>query len=344
MKNTGSFNSYTVMPPKGVSWRAIFAGTVAALSLMLILNLIGLAIGMWSIEPTEEGNPLSGLGTGSIIWWVASNLIVLFVGGFVAARVGVSFANTSGVIHGIMTWALYTLISAWLLTSVIGSIISGVGNVVGRVISTTGQAVTDQLGPMIENQFEDLDISLGDARKEFYSLLEDSGKDKLDPKYLESQAERSVNEAKEGAGVIAKRPGMADAKVEGVFKNTKNRFEQSFEAIDKQALVNILVERTDMTESEAKSAVDNIFAEFESAREDFEAFLVETKETVKQQAENIAEAVGDAAMYLAVALILGAIAAAIGGYVGVNNLRDDCIKNDYLVDKTDADYIPRDVI
>ncbi|WP_194973468.1 hypothetical protein [Aquiflexum lacus] len=344
MKNTENLNFYTTMPPRGISWRAILAGTVAALSLMLILNLIGLAIGLWSIEPTEESNPLSGLGTGSIIWWVLSNLIVLFVGGFVAARVGVSFANASGIIHGIMTWALYTLISAWLFTSVIGSIISGVGNVAGGLISSTGQAVSDQLGPIISDQFEDLDISLADARKEFYSLLEDTGKEKLDPEYLESQAQKSADEAREGAKDMAKQPGRADAKVEGIFRKTKNRFEQSFEAIDKQALVNILVERTDMTESEANRTVDNIFVEFESAREEFEAFLVEAKETVNEQAENIAEAVGDAAMYLAIALILGIIAAAAGGFVGVKNLRDDSIRNGYFVDETDVDYDRREVI
>lgn len=108
MKHSKNLNFYNLVPPKGISWRAIFAGTVAAISLMMILNLIGLSIGLWSIQPTEETNPLSGLGTGSIIWWVLSNLVVLFVGGFVAARVGVSFTSPSGVIHGIMTWALYT--------------------------------------------------------------------------------------------------------------------------------------------------------------------------------------------------------------------------------------------
>lgn len=343
MKTTSHFNSYTKLPPRGISWRAILAGTIAALSLMLILNLIGLAIGLWSIEPTTEHDPLSGLGTGSIIWWVLSNLIVLFLGGFVAARVGVSFTDPNGIIQGIMTWALYTLISAWLLTSVIGSIVSGVGNMVGGVISTTGQAVSDQLGPIIKNQFEDLDISLGDAKREFYSLLEDTGKEKLDPQYLESQAERSVKEAREGTKEMAKRPGQADAKAEEVFRSSKNRFEQSFEAIDKQALVNILVERTDMNEEEARRTVDNIFAEFEGAREDFENFMQEAEETARQAAENIAEAVGDAAMYLAVALILGAIAAAFGGFLGVKNLREDSIKNDYLVNETNMDYDNRDV-
>ncbi|WP_194774580.1 YrzE family protein [Pararhodonellum marinum] len=340
METTSNLNSYHKVPPKGISWRAILGGTVAALSIMLILNLIGLAIGLWSIEPTEETNPLSGLGTGSIIWWVLSNLIVLFIGGFVAARVGVSFASFSGVVHGVMTWALYSLVSAWLLTSVIGSIISGVGNLVGGVLSATGQVVENQLGPVVKEQFENLELSLDDARDEFYSLLEDTDKDELDPDYLESQAQRSASDAQEAA----QSPGSRDAKVEGVLSQSKNRFEQSFEALDKQALVNILVERTDMSENEAKQTVENTFGEFERAREEFEEFLQEAEETARAQAEKIAEAAGDAAMYLAIALILGGIAAALGGYVGVKNLREDYFRNEHLVEEREAAYVRGEVI
>ncbi|MCR9013702.1 YrzE family protein [Aquiflexum gelatinilyticum] len=341
MENVTELNFYNKVPRKGISWRAILAGTIAALSLMLILNLIGLAIGLWSIEPTEESDPLSGLGTGSIIWWVVSNLIVLFVGGLVAARVGVSFTNTSGVIQGIMTWALYTLVSAWLLTSVVGSIISGVGNIFGGIISTTGDVVADQLGPVIKDQFADLEVSLDGAKDEFYSLLEDTNKDKLDPQYLESQARRSVNDAQEGASEMARRPGRRDSTIEEVFGKTKNRFEQSFEAIDKQALVNILVERTGMTEAEAKNTVDNSVAEFERAREEFDAFVQETKEKAKVKAEEIANAVANAAIYLAIALTLGAMAAAFGGFLGVKNLRENYLKHDHMAGKTDPSYYDR---
>lgn len=339
MKHTNNLISPNKIPQKGISWRAIFAGTVAALSLMLILNLIGLSIGLWSVEPTEENNPLSGLGTGSIIWWVMSNLIVLFTGGFVAARVGVSFSNTSGIIHGIMTWALYALFSAWLFTSVLGSLISGVGNVVGGVLSTTGKIVQDEVAPIIKDQFNNIEISLEDAREAFYSLLEDSDKEKLDPNYLESQAEQSASEAK----AMTRSPIRADGGVEGIFNKTINRFEQSFEEIDKQALVNILVERTNMSENEAKQTVDNLLVEFERAQEEFKSFLDTTEENTRQQAENFAEAAGDASMYLAVALILGALIAALGGFLGVKHLREENFRNGYLLDDANMDYEHRDI-
>lgn len=327
MKNTSSLNYSDKTPKKGISWRAILAGTVATLAFMLILNLIGLSLGLLSIEPTEENNPLSGLGTGAIIWWVISNLVVLFIGGFVAARLGVSFENISGVIQGIMTWALYALISAWLVTSVVGSIISGVGSAVGGVLSTTGEAVQEELGPVIKEQFDDLEVSLDDAKEEFYSLLEDSGKEELDPEYLESRAERSAQDARNEVTGKRNQSGRADIDIERIFNKSTNRFEQSFEAIDKQALINILVERTNMNENEARRSVENTIAEFESAGEEFEEFLDETEEKAREKAESVAEAVGAASMYLAIALILGLLAAALGGFLGVKKMREDYSRN-----------------
>ena len=343
MKKVTNLNSYNAVPRKGISWRAIFAGVVTVISVMLVLNLIGLSIGLGSIEPTEESNPLSGLGTGSLIWWIVSSLMALFAGGYVASRVGVSFSNKSGIVQGIMTWALYTLISAWLLTSAVGSIISGVGNVVGSVLSTTGQVVGNQLGPVIQNQTQQLDISLKDAKQEFYSLLEDTQKEELDPQTLEQKADEVASEAQQQGQAAARQPGSADAEIEEIFNEAGNVFEGSYEAVDKQALANILVERTDMSESEAERTVENYLSQYENLRQQANEFLKNTKEEANQQAGNLAKAVSDAALYLSLAMILGIIAAAAGGFVGVKSLRDDYHDSDYIAGTAhyvqDRDYI-----
>lgn len=308
MDNTKKINTYTHEPKKGVSWRAIFAGTLTVLSILLILNLIGFAFGLGAIEPTEETNPLSGIGTGALIWWIVSNLIALFAGGFVAARVGVSLTDISGVLQGIMTWALYTFLSVWLLTSAVGTIISGVGSAVGGVISTTGEAAGDTFAPIIEKQVEELDVSLNDAKEQFYSLMRDAD---INPDEVESDVQESVSQ------------GLKDGDVEQAFINARDRLTQTFEELDRDELVNILVERTDMSQSEAQDAVDNAQAEYESLRQDFDEFLASAEETAREQGEKAAEAGAKAAGYLSIALIFGLFAAAIGGVLGVRNLRDD---------------------
>ncbi len=342
MKKVSELNSYNAVPRKGVSWRAVFAGIVIVFSVLLILNLVGLAIGLGSIEPTEETDPLSGLGIGTLIWWVMSSLFALFIGAYVAARVGVSFTTKSGIVQGVMTWALYTLISAWLITSVIGSILSGVGNVVGSVLSATGNVIQEQVGPVIEDQVQELDISLEQAKEEFYALLEDTQKEELDPDEIEARAQEVASEARSRGETAARRPQRADAEVERVFNEARDEFEGTFEAVDKQALVNILVERTNMSEREAENTVDNYLAVYEDLRERSERFLERTREKANRQAEIAAQTVSDAAFYLAICLVLGLIVAALGGYLGVRNLRREYVRTDYIV-RDDDRYTRHDV-
>ncbi len=345
MERVSRLNSYDAVPRKGVSWRAILAGVVTILSVMLILNLLGIAIGLGSIEPTEESNPLSGLGTGTLIWWILSNLIALFLGGFVAARVGVSFSNKSGIIQGIMTWALYTIISAWLLTSTIGSIISGVGNLVGNVVSSAGSAISNTVSSSGNNQSssnqdkmnQNLDISLEEAKQRIYGLLEDTNKPALDPDRIEENVQDVTSTAQNQAQQAAQQPGNAKQEIDQIFQNAKNEFQNTFEALDKEALVNVITERTNMTEAEAERAVENYTAQFENLRQQTEQFLQNAEQEVTQQAENVAQAVSDAALYLAIALILGILVAAGGGYLGVSSLRTDYADTHYVRDER-VDY------
>lgn len=73
---------------------AVFAGIVVTLALQLILGILGLAIGANSINPLQEQNPASGLGTGTVIWFAISTLLALFSGGWVAGRLA-GIASTS---------------------------------------------------------------------------------------------------------------------------------------------------------------------------------------------------------------------------------------------------------
>lgn len=330
MSKVTRLNSYDAVPRKGVSWRAIFAGTITVLSVMLVLNLIGLAIGLGTIEPTEESNPLSGLGTGALIWWVVSSLIALFLGAFVAARVGVSFSTKSGVVQGIMTWALYTFISAWLLTSAIGSILSGVGNLVGGVLSKAGNVVENQVGPIIQNQLQDVDISLEQAKGEFMQLLEDTNRQQLDPNNLQQRGNQVISQAENSAQEAARQPGTTDQQVQDIFDNARNEAENTFEALDRDALVNVLMERTNMSRAEAERTVDRYIAQYERLRTRAEQFAQNAKEQANQTAENVAQAVSDAAKYLAIALVLGMLVAAGGGAAGASNLRSDYEDTHYI--------------
>lgn len=126
-----------------VSWPAIFAGTLVMLITLMLLSLLGLGIGLGSINPMDEAKPLQGLGTGTLIWWVISNLAAVFTGAFVASKLTNMRYKFSGIYHGILSWSLYTLISFWLMTTAVGGIISGVGGTISKSLSLLGSGVSD---------------------------------------------------------------------------------------------------------------------------------------------------------------------------------------------------------
>src|SRR3954447_16227771 len=75
-----------------ISWGAIFAGAIIALATQLVLTLIGAAVGLATLDPATGQNP-SGttLGIGAAVWLVISSLVSLFLGGYVAGRLGGTF-------------------------------------------------------------------------------------------------------------------------------------------------------------------------------------------------------------------------------------------------------------
>lgn len=112
-----------------ISWGSIFAGAVIALATQLVLALIGAAIGLATLDPASGDSPsATTLGAGAGIWLLLSTLISLFLGGYIAARLGGSF---NGWLHGLTTWGTVTILTLMLLTSAAGRLVgsaSGLAN------------------------------------------------------------------------------------------------------------------------------------------------------------------------------------------------------------------------
>lgn len=120
-----------------LAWSAIFAGTVVALVVMLVLNLLGFAIGALIMNPST-GEHLSGLGIGAGIWTLVSTLIALFFGGWVAGRVAGNPDRGSSTLHGVVTWGLFSLVAVSMMASAAGGLVGGALGVVGQTLSVAG--------------------------------------------------------------------------------------------------------------------------------------------------------------------------------------------------------------
>ena len=142
-------DAHTIRMTK-VSWGAIFAGVVVALVIQVLLTMLGVGIGVATLDPATSDNP--GASTFSVmagIWYVLSGLAAAFAGGYIAARMSGRTEPTTGALHGLTTWAFTTLLVLYLLTSTVGSIVGGVFSGVAGALGSVGATVAETAAPIL---------------------------------------------------------------------------------------------------------------------------------------------------------------------------------------------------
>jgi hypothetical protein len=93
-----------------ISWGAIFAGVMVALPLYFLLTLLGAAIGLSVHGRVRAEN----IATGAAVWAIASTLISLFVGGFVASQCTVGENKGEAALYGVIVWGVVFGMLLWL--------------------------------------------------------------------------------------------------------------------------------------------------------------------------------------------------------------------------------------
>ena len=108
-----------------VSWGAIAAGAMVALTIYIVLTLLGLALG---IEAAVRGTD-SSLGAGTAIYSIVVLLLAMFFGGWATSRLAVGESKTEAVLYGLILWGVLFLGMVWLLGA---GLRTGFGAMVGR--------------------------------------------------------------------------------------------------------------------------------------------------------------------------------------------------------------------
>lgn len=133
-----------------VSWGAIFAGVVVALVVQVLLTMLGVGIGVATLDPGAADNPaVSTFSVATGLWYVVSGILAAFAGGYIAARMSGKAAATTGALHGLTTWAFTTLIVLYLLSTAIGGIVGGAFSGVANAVGGMGQTIAQAAGPMV---------------------------------------------------------------------------------------------------------------------------------------------------------------------------------------------------
>lgn len=94
-----------------VRWGPVLGGMVSAMGIMLVLTVLGVAVGLADIGP---GGIAAIDPTNWGIWAAASMIISLFVGGWLAARTSVFGGAFPGIVNASIVWASFLFVTLFL--------------------------------------------------------------------------------------------------------------------------------------------------------------------------------------------------------------------------------------
>ena len=265
------------------SWGAIFAGMFVTIVLQIMFTLLGAAIGFASINPMDQQNPGQGLALGSLIWIVITSLISLWVGSCVAGRLSGGPLRSDGMIHGIVTWSFATIVTLFLLATATGALLGGAGSLLGNVLNSNN-------GQSSQNVAEGLKGLFPQAS----NLLPPTGRTQntQTPGKLTSFAQQDP----ELAGALARLESSGGGNAQ-----------------DRDQVVNILVTKHKVSQQEASNLVNQ-----------WDQQVQQVKGQVNQQAREVgqqaAQGISQGALWAFIALILGLLVSAWGGWVGASSV------------------------
>ena len=298
-----------------ISWSAILAGVLVSLVVMLVLNLLGIGIGLASINPVTEASPFSGVGTGAVIWYILSNLIAIFAGAYTAARLSGIPIPVISTFHGILSWCLYTLISFWLLTTAVGTIVSGVGSAISQTLSSVGSVVGGGQNSNGQSQQsgQSSSLSLDKITSEVKQILRQTDDPALQPNALENSAENATQLARQA---LRSGNAMSDQEISGMLQQLLSKGGNLVDKVDQKDVASVIASRTGMSQEEANNAAETVVRNFNEAKQEAQQIAEQAKQQAKETAAKAADVASSAAIWSFVALVLGAIVAAAGGRAG----------------------------
>lgn len=288
---SGTYETATATPsmPEGapvlrnrVSWGAIVAGAVIAIVVGMTLNVLGLAIGVTTVDAAARDTPSAGtLGIAGSIWLLVSNLLGLALGGYAAARLSGTSDAPDATLHGASVWATASLVSAVLL----GSLVSGAAN-------TAGSALSHVMGGAAQGAGQ----------------VASAAAPETNPDELVDRARIALSGPSDPARMTADQRGAEIGELLG--KRVANG---GLSGNDRTRLNQLVAAEAGIPEAEAASRIQAYEAEAQRVAQ-------EAEQKAREAADAAAKAAAVAGFWVFAALVLGAGAAIVGARTGTRDL------------------------
>ncbi|MDX8122326.1 hypothetical protein SKZ59_11110 [Janthinobacterium sp. GMG2] len=282
----------------GVSWGAVLAGAAAAAALSFILLILGVGLGLSSVSPWSFN--ATAIGVSTIAWLAFMQLAASGIGGYMAGRLRVKWSaiHTDEVhfrdtAHGLLAWAVATLITVAVMAGGTRAVLSGAidaGSGVAAAVSPAAGA------------------GAAGAKAD-----EGGGANPLDyfsDMLLRAPAVPATAAATTGTlAVPTANASTADQRVETGRIFATSLSTGSLAADDRAYLGQIVASRTGLTQAEAEARVDAVYGRAAKAAAD-------AKARAQQAADTARKAGAHTALWMFVALLLGAFVASLAATFG----------------------------
>jgi hypothetical protein len=265
-----------------ISWGAVVAGALIGLVVQLILNMVGIGVGLSTVNAVAGDSPsASSISMGAGLWWVISGIIAAGIGGYLAGRLSGKPSHSTTAYHGLISWALSVLVVVYLVSSAASGLVGGALSGATTVLGGAGKVIGDSAQTAVQTAAPSLN-SMNDPMSRIVDQVRSSSGGQ-DPAALRDAAATSVR------GALSGDPSQQAA------------------ATDKAA--EALAKAQNIPADQAK-------AQIVQYQQQYKDMVARTKEQAKEAADATARTVSRGALFGALALLLGALAAFFAGQAG----------------------------
>ncbi len=269
-------------------WGAILGGTVAAIGIHILLTALGVGASLAVFTPVTDTNPVAAFSFGAAMVWTVCALIALWFGGLVAGRL--SHSLHGGLVHGILVWCLTLILTLLLLSMGTGMILGGALKILGGGLGIGSQAATTELAGALKEG-----LQRGDAHVVSF-----------------------VEEAVQSVPANSSPQALTRARRELDFAITRlfSRDNDLTSPANRSAAINALVAYAEMSEAAATKTVEAWTASYQQLQVELKNLKQVSEQKARQTADRAAANLASAAIWSFFALLLGLLAAALGGKCG----------------------------
>ncbi|MDQ2733810.1 MAG: hypothetical protein M3Y55_02205 [Pseudomonadota bacterium] len=281
-------------PAHGVSWAAIFAGAAAAAALSLILVVLGVGLGFSVASPwTATRDTVASAGAAALAWLAFTQIAASSFGGYLVGRLRLRWVNVHrdevwfrDTAHGLLAWAVASLVTAAFLGSAIGGVLAGAAQTGGEALKGAAMAASSMSGPVAS-------AGTGSANG--------GGNASQTPYFVDTLFRSDTAQAAD--------PNDAQTRAEATRIFANDMRVGTMGPADVRYLGQVVTRRTGVTPAEAEKRVADAFTQASKA-------MVNAETAAKQAADDARKAAAYSALWMFVALLAGAFFASVAALVG----------------------------